>query len=120
MKAINEGQPGRSLIVFFNTGCVHCRESLPTYREVALQECGLRIAIVVLDRQGEGLHDWWSQNGWDPEEVCADVLVGSPRNGISEWGVRATPTNVLVDRGVVVERHMGAVTGIPEWIERTP
>lgn len=120
VEAVDAAASGHALIVFFNTGCVYCRESLPTYREVALQECSLRIAFVVLDRRGEDLRDWWSTNAWDPEEGCGEVLVGSPGKGIDEYGVRMTPTHVLVEDAVVVEQHVGALSAVPGWLQRTP
>jgi len=120
VNAVDEATAERTLLVFFATDCAYCVASLPVYRELASRDCTLRIAVVVLDRRGQDLRDWWLTNAWKSGETCANVTIGSPVQGIENYGVRVTPTHILVDDAVIVEQHIGALETVPEWVERRP
>lgn len=114
--AVDANVSGRTLIVFFSTACIYCLESLPVYEEVARSVCDLRIVFAVLDRRADELRSWWLASSWDPGDECAEVLVGSPSAGFNGYGIRGTPTHILVEDGKVLNQEAGALRKFPEWL----
>lgn len=81
-----------------------------------MTRCDLEVTLVVLDRHGPDLLEWWSKNRWDSSGMCNQVVVGSPAGGVSDFLALSTPTNLLIKQGKIQHVKVGAITEIPEWL----
>lgn len=103
-----------ALIVFFSTACEWCMKSLPTYREVATQDCSLDVILAVIDVEGEALRAWEEEN-LDTLAPCGSLTVGSVSRPF-KYDVPATPTHYLIRGGAIVEKQVGAMLRVPGWL----
>lgn len=103
-----DGHSGRpTLLVFFNTLCVHCLDGIQTARAVAQQPGLSPLNVVYLDAPGENAQitgQYMARMGLDPV-----TLLDHNAQIASRYGVAYYPSFILVDaRGVVRAVWTGA------------
>ena len=104
-------------VSFFSTACPYCMASIPEYREAVTTRCDQTFLFVVFDREGPDLEEWWSVNAWGPEEPCATVRVANLGLRMSDLGVMATPTHVVLGEGTRVEEvNVGQIRSGDSWL----
>lgn len=101
------------LVDFWATYCTPCRAAFPKLAALARSSRGLKVVGIAAEPPGEQISRFVEETG-ATFPICVDPEASSQE---APWGIRALPTEVLIDRkGVVREVQSGLEPGALEKI----
>lgn len=96
------GKP--TVLVFFSTGCVDCREELPTLQAFH-EACGDDVVRLMLVGRGEtasGIRAYWKENA-----LTLPACAGNGRNEYNLFAYSGIPRTFIYDKGGVIRLTYG-------------
>jgi peroxiredoxin len=108
------GEKGLVLVNFWATWCGPCRLEMPQFEKVFKKHAGEGFAILAISEDGsrEALDEYLGK-----KPVSFPVLVDAEGKLAKQLGIRAYPTSILIEHGLVIQVDEGVMPHLEFQIE---